>query len=253
MKKALFSIMVLVTASAIVTGCLTRASAHTKKTIYPDGRVEFTADTSIVGTGDKASQVAGEGMFADGTADDLGAGFKKGNASQQSTGIGDTLSGIAQVLEVVERIKSGGAKIKPTASSVPEEVPESVSPIPAALPAETDTANASVLSAKMAEAKASGKPFVVLAGNVGCGYCSRLDKLLDADSAFLARTDIVLYRETSAWATNAAGKWTGGGKFPVLRVTQWDTNGVIVCDNKINRPQSVADIDAALKSCESKD
>lgn len=106
------------------------------------------------------------------------------------------------------------------------------------------------LAVKMAEAKASGRPLVVIAGNIGCGYCARLDKLLDADAAFTGRTDIVLYRETAEWADNAAARWTGGGKLPALRVTQWDAAGAVVCDKKVNRPQSIAAIEAALQVCE---
>lgn len=119
----------------------------------------------------------------------------------------------------------------------------------ATLPPETVAANASILAERMAEAKASGKPLVVIAGATGCGYCSKLDKLVDADAAFLAREDIVLYRETSPRATNQAFAWTGGGKWPVLRVTQWGADGKTVCDKKVERPLSVADITAALATC----
>jgi hypothetical protein len=53
----------------------------------------------IIGTGDKASQIASEGLFADGTAEDLGAGVKTASASQTSTGIDGTLAGLGTVLQ----------------------------------------------------------------------------------------------------------------------------------------------------------
>jgi hypothetical protein len=96
MKRALFSIMILAAVS-VITGCFTSATAYTKKT-SADG-VVTESRCSIIGTGDKVSQIAADGLFADGTTEDLGAGVKKASASQQSTGIGDTLSGVADLLK----------------------------------------------------------------------------------------------------------------------------------------------------------
>jgi len=245
MKNVFYSIMVL-TVMAIITGCFTSATAYTKKTAS-DGTVT-ESHISIIGTGDKVSQIAAEGMFADGTAEDLGAGVKNASANQQSTGIADALTATSGLLGNVARLMavSQGVPVASGTSYAPDTGFTSVTPT--TLP--TEVANTStVLATKMAEAKTSGKPLVVIAGNTGCSYCERLDKVLNADTAFLARTDIVLYRETSPWATNQAGKWTGGGNFPVLRVTQWDSSGNIVCDKKVNRPQTVAEIEAALGSC----
>lgn len=235
-------------AMSLIVGCFTRAVAYTKTT-DKDG-VVTESKVSILGTGDKASEVAAEGLFADGTADDLGAGVKNAKASQQSTGIDGTLAGMGQLMTGMASLMAasqGGAPAAVARKAATSEAPDEPDAV-AAPSADTATASAA-LAAKMQEAKASGKPLVVVAGNSGCGYCAKLDAALDAAPAFLARTDIVLYRETSPWATNAAGKWTGGGKFPVLRVTQWDAAGAIVCDHKVNRPQTVADIEAALKTC----
>ena len=160
-----------------MTGCLTRASAHTKKTVYSDGRVVYESDTSIIGTGDKASEVAGEGMFADGTEEDLGAGFKKGNASQQSTGIAETLGGVAQVLEVVDRIKSGATKTRMASSS--EAVVQDVAQEPDAVivPAPAPAAASKPKSVVTAE----GVPTVAILGNrATCSRCSTLWGKLDA-------------------------------------------------------------------------
>lgn len=251
MKRALFSIMILAAVS-VITGCFTSATAYTKKT-SADG-VVTESKCSIIGTGDKVSQIAADGLFADGTTEDLGAGVKKASANQQSTGIDGTLNGLGQLMTGMARFMAASQGVKlpqsadlsasyETASTAADSV------LSESLPSETVAANAKVLAAKMAEAKSSGKPLVVIAGNVGCGYCTKLDKLLDADAAFLARKDIILYRETSPWATNQAGKWTGGGNFPVLRVTQWDSSGQVVCDKKVNRPQSIAEIESSLNTC----
>lgn len=140
--KTLCSIIIMISMLAFVSGCLTRASAHTKKTIYADGRVEYVADTSIVGTGDKASQVAGEGMYADGAETDLGAGFKKGNASQQSTGIGDALTGLGSLLRGLaefEKAKaSGGVLSTPPLADSSIESSTSTAVASTALPAITE-------------------------------------------------------------------------------------------------------------------
>jgi len=78
------------------SGCFTSATAYTKKT-SPDGTVT-ESKVKIVGTGDKASQIAAEGLFADGAAEDLGAGVKTASSSQQSTGIDGTLNGLGSLM-----------------------------------------------------------------------------------------------------------------------------------------------------------
>jgi len=82
--------------TGMTAGCFTSATAYTKKTA-PDGTVT-ESKVSVVGTGDKVSSVAAEGLFADGTDADLGAGVKKANASQQSTGIDGTLNGLGALM-----------------------------------------------------------------------------------------------------------------------------------------------------------
>lgn len=115
--KKLMTIAGLFAVLAAMTGCLTRASAHTKKTVYSDGRVVYESYTSIIGTGDKASEVAGDGMFADGTEEDLGAGFKKGSANQQSTGIKETLEGVGALIGPIAQLAaaSQGVPVKTAA------------------------------------------------------------------------------------------------------------------------------------------
>lgn len=76
-------------------GCFTRATAYTKRT--PDGTT--LSRVSVVGTGDKASQIAAEGLFADGADEDLGAGVHAAQASQESSGIQGTLAGLGALLQ----------------------------------------------------------------------------------------------------------------------------------------------------------
>jgi hypothetical protein len=104
-----------------------------------------------------------------------------------------------------------------------------------------------VLDDRIAEAKASGKTLVVVAGHPLCGYCTRFEDDLNA-SGIPGRTDIVLVRELNPWESNAAYLWTGGGNAPIVRVTRWDASSGLVCDRKLNRP-SVADLAAALDAC----
>ena len=94
--KKMMMFAALAAVVGMVAGCFTSATAFTKKTA-PDGTVTESR-VKIVGTGDKASQIAAEGLFADGASDDLGAGVKTASASQQSTGIRETLEGMGVLL-----------------------------------------------------------------------------------------------------------------------------------------------------------
>ena len=96
MKKTMMFAAVLA-AVGMVAGCFTSATAYTETT-HADGSVTVSK-VKVVGTGDKASEIAAEGLFADGTASDLGAGVKTASASQTSTGIDGTLAGLGTVLQ----------------------------------------------------------------------------------------------------------------------------------------------------------
>ncbi len=127
MKRALFSIMILAAVS-VITGCFTSATAYTKKT-SADG-VVTESKCSIIGTGDKVSQIAADGLFADGTTEDLGAGVKKASASQQSTGIGETLTGMGNLMASMAKVMAasqGGPVVSapPTTASITPIVQQS--------------------------------------------------------------------------------------------------------------------------------
>ena len=89
---ALTACMMMMTAA----GCFTSATAYTE-TKHADGSVTVSK-VKVIGTGDKASQVAADGLFADGTQEDLGAGVKTASANQKSTGIDGTLKGVGDLL-----------------------------------------------------------------------------------------------------------------------------------------------------------
>ena len=231
--KKLISVAAMLAAVGMVAGCFTSATAYTKTN--PDGTKE--SRVSIIGTGDKTSQIAADGLFADGTSEDLGAGVKKASASQQSTGIGETLTGMGSLMQGMAQFMAASQGVKGAPLGV------SVSP-------STSVATGAILSGKVAEAKAAGKPLVVVAGSPDCSYCTSLDAALNG-SALPSRSDIVLVRETAPWASNSALAWTGGGDAPIVRVTRWNADGTELCNAKLNRP-NVAEIEAAIGACVAK-
>ena len=95
MKKAIM-IMAAIATMACISGCFTSAYTITE-TKNADGSSTYSK-AKVTGMGDKAAQVAAEGMYSDGTLEDLGAGFKNANAAQTSTGIDGALKGIGDVL-----------------------------------------------------------------------------------------------------------------------------------------------------------
>ena len=136
--KRIMTMMMILAAVAFVSGCLTRGSAYTKKTL-PDGTVTESR-ASIIGIGDKAAEVAANGLFADGNDDDLGAGFKDASAKQQSTGIDGTLTGLGTLMQGMatfmassQGLKTAGAATSAAASASP----------PASAAASSQTASAS--------------------------------------------------------------------------------------------------------------
>lgn len=102
---------------AWLCGCST-AKAYTKKTT-PDGTVTESS-VSVTGTGDKASQIAAEGLFADGSDDDLGAGVKNASASQESTGVADTIRALTQFAAAMYGLGSAQSAPLPAPQAQPQ-------------------------------------------------------------------------------------------------------------------------------------
>lgn len=238
MRQKLMALTAMLAMAFYATGCFTVATASTE-TKNPDGTYAISK-VKVLGTGDKASEVAADGLFADGDPGALGAGVEKAKAKQESTGVegtiaamGNLMSGMAQFMVAV-RSPNGeysiGAGLGNTSSPV------------AAAPADSTQ-----LRAKQEEAKSLGKTLIVIAGNPQCGYCRQFDEAFAA-SGIAQRNDVIVYNESSPWASNAALSWTGGGNAPIVRVTKWNDQGGIVCNEKLNRP-SVAQLTSALSTC----
>lgn len=112
MKKVLIMAMAIM-AIAFLSGCVS-AKAFTKVK-SPDG-VQTESSAAVWGWGDKASQLAAEGLFADGTVEDLGAGFKTTSASQESTGIAQTITALTGFLQAAAAAKAPVALAAPVAA-----------------------------------------------------------------------------------------------------------------------------------------
>ena len=154
MKMMMFAALAAVT--GMVAGCFTSATAFTKKTA-PDGTVT-ESKVKIIGTGDKASQIAAEGLFADGAAEDLGAGVKTASASQQSTGIKETLEGMGVLLTGI------GSLVAKTQGI----------PVGAIAPVSTDTAPAVSAETDYSTEGFSASPGAAgegVYGKTSCGRC----------------------------------------------------------------------------------
>ena len=87
MKYAAVPVAVL-----LLAGCFSRSVATYEE------REGFKKSTiRLAGTGDKASEIAAEGLFAD----EDGAGVSKANASQQSSGIADSMRAFGDMTGVI--------------------------------------------------------------------------------------------------------------------------------------------------------
>jgi len=159
MKKMMMMFAALAAVAGMTAGCFTSAVAFTKKTA-PDGTVT-ESKVKIVGTGDKASQIAAEGLFADGAAEDLGAGVKNASATQQSTGIKETLEGMGVLLTGIGQLvaKTQGIPIASSAAS--------------GATVNADTLEASVETAAAAASGYGGIPGTDGIGVYGQPTCSR--------------------------------------------------------------------------------
>lgn len=104
-------------------GC-TSAKAYVKKRDKDGNTVE--SYVSVFGYGDKASKVAAEGMFVDGSDEDLGAGVKSAQASQESTGVAEAFKGLGGLIGEAVRAYT-------TINSLPSPQP---TPQPAPQPAQ---------------------------------------------------------------------------------------------------------------------
>ena len=203
----------------MVAGCFTSATAHTEKT-NPDG-TKTVSRVSIIGTGDKVSQVAADGLFADGTQEDLGAGVRKASAKQQSTGIDGTVNALAGLM-------AGMAQFMAASQSVPAVKTQIATPVAATTPnaspytfAAATTGGGSAVSATVpATISGDGISVVVLGNRSTCGYCQSLWGGLDvaALSAALCEANVIDADAQAAPDTYAKLRPQGAFSYPLVLV-----------------------------------
>jgi len=179
MKKKMMMLAALAAVAGMTAGCFTSAVAFTKKTA-PDGTVT-ESKVKIVGTGDKASQIAAEGLFADGAADDLGAGVKTASANQKSSGVKETLEGMGVLLSGIGTLvaKTQGVPV-PSAVAGAESVIQNP---------EAGTEGGDTEYSSDGYAGAPGADGVGVYGRPGCSRCRSYKaahpetQIIDIDSA----------------------------------------------------------------------
>lgn len=195
--------------ACMMAGCFTSATAWTES-VGADG-TKSRSKVSIIGTGDKASQVAASGLFADGgDKGDLGAGVREASATQQSTGIDGTLRGIGEVLGgvagLVRATQGGGGESAAGGAAGGKESPDAD---------DADGASASYvpLSGYNGTAGVGGE------GVYGRTTCSRCQAYAKAHPGVeIIDIDIPANR-TSMWAALKARGFTGGGVQLPVEVT----------------------------------
>jgi hypothetical protein len=199
--KKLIMFAAMLAAVGMTAGCFTSATAYTKKTA-PDGTVT-ESKVKIVGTGDKASQVAAEGLFADGVTDDLGAGVKTASANQQSTGIKETLEGMGVLLTGI------GSLVAKTQGI----------PVAATAPVSTDTAPAVSAETDYSTEGFGGSPGAGGDGVYGRPSCSRC-QAYKAAHPDVQMIDIgVAANRAAMWAAVRARGYTGNSVALPVAVT----------------------------------
>ena len=222
MKKKMMMFAALA-AVGMVAGCFTSATAYTEKT-NPDG-TKTVSRVSVIGTGDKASQVAAEGLFADGAADDLGAGVKTASASQQSTGIdgtvnalGGLMASMAQFMAASQSVPAAKAQIAtPVAATADATTPNAA---PYTFAAATTEGGKAVSATVPATISGDGISVVILGNRSTCSLCQSLWGGLDvaALSAALCGANVIDADAQAAPDTYAKLRPQGAFSYPLVLV-----------------------------------
>lgn len=249
------AVLCLLASGLILSGCAVIHGAAGDSS-YSGWAFGEKASTALAGL--NITETQSEGGRA---VTERGVGVDK-SGSEGEADIGKLLGNLLLLGLKAKGIPVDDAVVTDTASEASESVAPaatSVTPIKpvtkkaktktSKVPAESAVSSTSVVATMIAQAKKTGQPLIVVAGSPTCGFCKTLDDAFDADAAFLARTDIIFYRDTEAWASNASLAWTGGGAAPIVRVTRWNSEGKIVCDKVLKRPQTVAAVTAAVDAC----
>lgn len=210
MKKLMMTAAVLA-ACGMVAGCFTSATAWTERT-NPDG-TKTVSKVSVIGTGDKASQVAAEGLFADGQPEDLGAGVKTASANQTSTGIDGTVSALGSLM-------SGMAQFMAQARAVPAIVPGAPNGTSAASAPMKGEYDSPIPSGTVAALPGTGVGVVVLGNRATCGYCAAFWARMDAKDLAAACCGAVIIDADKTDAPNLYQAFApaDGFQYPLVRV-----------------------------------
>lgn len=212
--KRVMMMVAAVSACGMLAGCFTSATAYTETT-HADGSVTVSK-VKVVGTGDKASEIAAEGLFADGTASDLGAGVKTASASQTSTGIDGTLAGLGTVLQGMAQFMAAaqGAVIAGNGT-------QSASVAPEAGGAQSISEIVRGPSVDRSAVSGVGGATVAIIGNRRtCAYCRTLWANIDAAalSAAVCGAAVIDADATANAAEYAKYKPDGPFAYPLIRV-----------------------------------
>ena len=215
-KMMMFAALAAV--AGMTAGCFTSATAYTKKT-SPDGTVT-ESKVKIVGTGDKASQIAAEGLFADGAAEDLGAGVKSAKASQESTGIQGTLAGMGTLLNGMAQFMAASQRIHVAPVAVPEQTAKDSAPPETVAITDSGSAAPDQKEAKTVAGTNSAVTVVILGDRASCSLCRSLWSYLDAAalSASLCGASVVDADRTDAPASFGKYRPSSGFSYPLVRV-----------------------------------
>lgn len=209
--KKLMMIAVALTTCMMMTGCFTAATAWTERT-NPDG-TKTVSKVRVIGTGDKASEVAAEGLFADGTTEDLGAGVSKANASQQSSGIDGTVNALGSLM-------SGMAQFMAQARAVPAIIPGTPNGTSAASAPVKGEYDSPVPTGTVTALPGTGIGVVVLGNRATCGYCDAFWARMDAKDLAAACCGAVIIDADKTDAPNLYQAFApaDGFNYPLVRV-----------------------------------
>ena len=212
--KKLMTLAAVAVSVSVTAGCMTRTLAQTKTT-KPDGTVTESL-VSVIGIGDKASEVASKGLFADGTPETLGAGVADAKASQQSTGIKETLEGVGGLLTGIGQLvaKSQGIPVTSAVSAAPAA---SAAPPALAGAVQDDSVEYIPATRTYSDAGYDGVPAEDGTGVYGRASCSRC-RAYKAAHPDVKVIDIgVAANHVSLWAALKARKFDGASvSLPVV-------------------------------------
>ena len=168
--KKLIMFAAMLAAVGMVAGCFTSATAYTE-TKHADGSVTVSK-VKVIGTGDKASQVAADGPFADGTQEDLGAGVKTASANQQSSGVDGTINALGSLMSIMAQFMANGQQYR-VGVGTPANTDPAVPTVTAAVDGGYTFAAATTFDTVPTEYNGvPGENGIGVYGRSGCGRCA---------------------------------------------------------------------------------